>query len=290
MAFIPYLYRIEAQTNMHVGSGKQSYAIIDNLVQREYVSQLPVINASSWKGALREFFTQQLSQTNDKLTGTEKALVDYVFGKESTREDKDNEAGKYRFFDAYLLGLPVRSDQRAFYIGTSRSVLELLGTKLENFGHKLEAQNEALRTKLIDEAHEQQAYIFDTTQEAYLEDIDKKASFKNLTTDTWKELLGAELALLPNKMLSELCDDTHLPVVARNSLEDGRSTNLWYEQIVPRQSNFFTLVLVPDHDTNHFEGFNEVLTQRGLIQIGANASIGYGFCQVTQIPITKETP
>lgn len=70
-----------------------------------------------------------------------------------------------------------------------------------------------------------------------------------------------------------------LPVIARNYLENGTSQNLWYEEIVPHQSVFVSYIAASD---NHFIEFEKELTE-GIIQIGANASIGYGLCKFSKI-------
>ena len=58
MNYTKQCFKITAKTNMHVGSGDTNYGIIDKLVQRDVLSNLPMIHSSSLKGALREFFAQ----------------------------------------------------------------------------------------------------------------------------------------------------------------------------------------------------------------------------------------
>ena len=72
-----------------------------------------------------------------------------------------------------------------------------------------------------------------------------------------------------------------LPVLARNHLNNGVSENLWYEEVVPRESYFGFTILVPEGDEN-FEAFNALIHDK-VIQIGANATIGYGLCHFTQL-------
>ena len=51
-----YLWQITAKTNLHVGNEDiSSCGIIDKAVQRDALTKLPCINASSLKGALNEF-------------------------------------------------------------------------------------------------------------------------------------------------------------------------------------------------------------------------------------------
>ena len=72
-----------------------------------------------------------------------------------------------------------------------------------------------------------------------------------------------------------------LPVIARNCLENGVSKNLWYEEVVPRESVFYTGI-VNSQNTAKFEDFCRKL-EDNLIQIGANATIGYGFTKFEEV-------
>lgn len=66
----------------------------------------------------------------------------------------------------------------------------------------------------------------------------------------------------------------NLPVIARNQLENGISNNLWYEEIVPRETVFGWLV---QSNGKYESDFIRELDGK-IIQIGANATVGYGFC------------
>lgn len=70
-----------------------------------------------------------------------------------------------------------------------------------------------------------------------------------------------------------------LPVVARNKLNDGKSVNLWYEEIVPHKSIFYFAVLPEDDKAR--EDFEKGVKDGEVIQFGGNASIGYGLCKVS---------
>lgn len=74
-----------------------------------------------------------------------------------------------------------------------------------------------------------------------------------------------------NDKLSALCGDDNLPIIARNVLENGESKNLWYEQVLPAETVLYTII--------QEEG--NVLADAldgQIVQIGANATIGYGYC------------
>lgn len=70
----------------------------------------------------------------------------------------------------------------------------------------------------------------------------------------------------------EHCDDDALPIIARNNLQGNG--NLWYEQVVPRKAVFATVIDSDDKVGSKLDIFNGK-----IIQIGANATIGQGYCR-----------
>ena len=76
----------------------------------------------------------------------------------------------------------------------------------------------------------------------------------------------------PTAKFKKLCDDEHLPIIARNCLENGESVNLWYEQVVPLRSVFATII---SGDLDMIDG--------KIIQVGGNATIGYGYCKFEKL-------
>ncbi|HNU16085.1 MAG TPA: hypothetical protein PKI55_16675, partial [Chitinophagaceae bacterium] len=73
-----------------------------------------------------------------------------------------------------------------------------------------------------------------------------------------------------------------LPVIARNHLENGISQNLWYERVVPHKAIFLTGIIYEDKDKVMFDDFSKAITS-SLVQVGANATVGYGLCKFTKI-------
>ena len=74
----------------------------------------------------------------------------------------------------------------------------------------------------------------------------------------------------------ELCSNDNLPIIARNCLENGESVNLWYEQVLPSQSVLATVI-----QTNSKEDLD--CLNGKIVQIGANATIGYGYCKFIKL-------
>lgn len=263
------IYRLTAKTNMHVGSGEQNYGIIDNLVQRDVISNYPVINGSSLKGALREYFAQKNGATSD--------LVNYIFGTENT-DSNQNKAGNFRFFDAHLLSIPIRSNTKPYFNVSSPLALEQYRTFRTQFGMTNNLE--------VITCGENEARHFDNSPNSILEDVDIQTQKYQGASSEVQQLIGTDAAIAGNTIFKRLTDNNHLPVIARNSLVNGISENLWYEQIVPRETTFYFFIMHPDTEKGNefFSVFDTELTQSDtLVQIGANASIGYGFSSIKKI-------
>ncbi|EKN43390.1 CRISPR-associated RAMP Cmr4 family protein, partial [Clostridium botulinum CFSAN001627] len=111
------MFIMENITNMHVGNGDINFNIIDNEVQRDVITNFPTINPSSLKGSFREFCKNNLDE--DEVT--------YIFG------DKDTGIGKYKFFGASLLSMPVRSNVKPFFRATCPLIIREFLDTAHNF-------------------------------------------------------------------------------------------------------------------------------------------------------------
>ena len=76
----------------------------------------------------------------------------------------------------------------------------------------------------------------------------------------------------------EMCKDENLPVIARNVLENGRSANLWYEQVIPAETVFYAVIQEEGEELSNALGGK-------IVQIGANTTIGYGYCRFTKVAL-----
>ena len=256
---VAHLYKLECLTNLHVGSGEANYNIIDKEVERDPISQNPIIHASGLKGALREYFTK-----NTKL-GTD--TIEKIFGKPTNTSEFG--AGIYKFFDAHLLSRPMRvGGSNAVIPSVSVTTNDLLHdfiTLTANFGIKtykgitlpeeLDFENNSFLSNV------RNITIEDETVGALAADYVSAAS----------SILGETFAVAKNLA------GYALPVVAHNKLEHGESKNLWYEEYVPHGSVFWFMVLTPT-EANELK-----LEEQTMLQIGANASIGYGFVKITKL-------
>lgn len=228
------LYTIECISNLHVGSGQDNDGVIDGLIQRDVVTDLPCINASSLKGALREHCEKWNNAHNEDA---KKVNVVKLFGKKVSGEE-NCEAGEYRFLDASILSIPRPSVNAPFVQVTCDEVVTELQDKASLFGVGL-GNNE--KETILDLAD-----VLETN----------KCSYKDF---------------------KKYSNNDELPVIARNCLENGVSKNLWYEQVLPRKSRLAFFILHDDGEIN--EAFDSAITSVP-VQIGANASVGYGICVI----------
>lgn len=284
-------YQIEAITNLHVGSGEANFGVIDKLVQTDAATGFPNVNASSLKGALRECLTPLL--TSQEVTE--------LFGSEPD-ETKHHKVGSFRFFDANLLAMPVRSNKAPYLMGTCpRLIRDYL--RLNTLFGRLEVQGDEKKKFIeLQEGMEQLLGLVKNSQllvsdkphhGAFIEDFETKAlhveeaesqpakqAIIRQTVDCLKRTLGGPFALFSDEDFRRLCDEEHLPVIARNNLTEGNE-NLWYEQVVPRFSRFYCFIGLSDNEELE-KAFNNALSKVRLVQLGANATVGYGYCEFTK--------
>jgi CRISPR-associated protein Cmr4 len=247
-------YLIQCITNLHVGSGDANYGIIDKMVQRDSVTDYPTIHASSLKGALREHFEKKWEKGSNQ--------VNSIFGKETG----ENDSGSHIFLNADLVAIPIRCTQKQFVLSFDKKLADFINTKTSNIvGKKIFSLN-------IDEKNDKlygaQGNNF------YAEDY-------SLSGITYENPFCFDQTLIKNQFATFKTDHfenlvKNLPVIARNKV--GENKNLWYEEIVPHQSIFLTFIGTSKVESD----FDEALTSE-LIQIGANASVGYGLCKFHEI-------
>lgn len=268
-----HCYKITLLTNMHAGKGDANFGIIDNLVQRDHLTNYPAIYSSSLKGALREYFEEDLNWGEDITT---------IFGT-PPKGVETNINGKFRFMNANLLFLPVRSSVEQYLLVTvEKNIISefLEKAKLFNLEKKIHPGYEKLskicssKTKSL-KKFEKPFYLEDITVTESVNSDDKQLNALNKKYDD-------KIVVMSPEQFQPIVDS--LPVIARNQLENGESKNLWYEEVVPHHSVFYTYISCPIEKEYIFEKFDKALTDdNSVIQIGANASIGYGLCKFERL-------
>ena len=260
------VYTIRAITNMQPGSGEATQGVVDNFVQRDPATNYPVIFGSSVKGAIRSFMEgNQCKGTNE------------IFG------DNDKQ-GSYRFFSAQLIAIPLRSNKKPYYLavspGIAKQILEIFDALCFKPDDKLKEELKCLKNlNGFDNPLVEQ-----NINNLVIEDFEQFDVLQNCDLTEFKKLLHTDnIVVLPDDKFNDVVNNENLPVIARNHLENGQSKNLWYEQVIPRFSVFMMPLMYPENDT-HFSNFDSKLTSN-IVQIGGNATVGYGYTKFKKIPV-----
>lgn len=248
-------------TNLHVGNGEVNYNIIDQEVEKDPVTGIPMINSSGVKGAIREFFESQWGMDDSRI----KAYFGGANGSESVQ-------GSYKFLQMDMLFRPLRvtdDSDKTYILATTAKVLKDYIEKIDMLSGKKD--KDSVTCKGIDDLG-----IFDetpTNDEYTIEGESDGFTLKKLS-GSWRTFTTDTVAIINN------LNSYDLPVIARNVLDDnGISKNLWYEEFVPHKSVFSLIILTPEEMDNDFK---EMLTKTP-VQFGGNASIGYGLMDIKEV-------
>lgn len=261
------ILKVICKSHLHAGSGDSNYGVIDKLVQRDPTSTLPCIYSSSLKGAMREYWDEKLKKSAD---------ANIIFG----YQDK----GAVIFHQASIVSIPARSNLFPFFNVTSPMAIDSIFDLSKFLGIDMNLK-ELEQLKALKQ--EGKIIVFgNNIQNMTIEDYEGNSIVNNAAftiSDSLKSLLGEHIALVDDSHFKELCSDYNLPVIARNHLENGQSNNLWYEQIVPRESHFIFAVSVTPGKEKEAEILFNTMENEQLVQIGGNATIGYGQCLISKV-------
>lgn len=229
------IWLIIPQTNLHVGSESTvNFSVIDKAIQRDVTTNLPCINSSSLKGAIKEYMSECANMDVSNLKD--------IFG--SVKSDSaDIKKGSVLFFDASLLFIPKQCGEgKTYELVYSDKVLEDFSKKVNNLVEGNSISKETLLSQV-------------------------------------RSIMGQDNVArnsIDRDTFTAFCDDDALPIISRNCLENGESVNLWYEQVLPSLSVLATIIVTKEKE--QMDALNGK-----IVQIGANATIGYGYCKFVKI-------
>lgn len=248
-----HIFKIRCLTNLHVGSGDINYSVVDKEVEKDPVTTLPMIHASGLKGAFLKHF-------KDKMSGPD---IENIFG--APGKGDVSKPGSYRFLDAHLLARPMRTEE-----GTASFINVTTAEIMQNFLNTVEDFSGKSLGKSIPSLNFGNSKFLAT----------EKVCVEGLPTGMLEQKIDLINALIgDNYAIAQNMRDYALPIIARNFMESGISQNLWYEEFVPYGSIFFMVILTPEEECK--------LDFSAPIQIGGNASVGYGFTKIEKIDLSK---
>ena len=276
--FISKGFILKFDTHLHVGSGEAK----DNshkLVKRDLFTNRPIIPSSSLKGSLRAYFEfKNQSQKNRSKVITDD-FVREIFG--SHQNNKKLAIGKCRFLAAYLLSIPVRSNVIPYFMATSVDVLkEIKNESIKNcylLNHDLVKEIDSIIGLFQNKEKENNPFIFTNNYGSKVTLESRVATVINqIEVPELEKIAGNNLAVFNSHDFAKLC--IQLPIFVRNHLKNGLTKNLCYEEVVPRFSRFYQFILIPEEKNPTIDSFiNELANNKNLFQIGAYASMGYGY-------------
>lgn len=271
-------------TPLHAGAGDSAGAI-DLPVEREKHTEYPCVYASGMKGSLREYFRRGEIQEEN------------IFGKEGT----EGASGQVVFTDAKILFFPVRASEGVFKWVSCPFVIQRFyrDVKFVNPSHKVDNLEKLSVSELngFSFVHENKTIILEDYPVALSKiksaDDPYKTILADLSAVTKDHGVDAEKDL--QQRLIIVSDDvfkalvtTATQVIARNVLEHKNNTkkseNLWYEEVVPADAIFYT-VMLPTFNNDASKELTEKLGKAiagKILQIGGNETIGYGLVGMSQ--------
>lgn len=257
-----------AETSIHVGAG-QSAGFVDLPVAREAATDYPVIAGSGLKGALSDLARQRTKDEDWRNS---------VFGTQKS-------AGEVLVSDARLLLLPVRSLNSHYMWVTCPHIVERFVRDLRRTGHE----------PAIEIARPPAGSYFGPrdTGTLYLEErqFDQLGELPGALVDVISSLLlHKDTASRLTSQLVVLSDRDFvwfarygLAITARNVLdrETKESTNLWYEESLPADTLFYTLLA--ERTPGHVDKALSMFRDQPYLQVGGNETVGQGWFVVRPV-------
>ena len=283
-------YWIHCLSPLHVGSG-EGIGAIDMPIQREKVTEWPMIPGSSLKGVKREYY--RLKRRGDDW-------INQLFGKSG---DQDGAAGALVITDGRILAFPVASRYGTFAYVTCPLVLKRLQRDAHAAGLTMsipdleQFANSSESTELVWVSNRRVVCKRDANKEKIFLDEFVGTAVESAAFSSWAEAIGKDL--FEDKPSRELwlervvlvtdaafqyftamcCEVTPRIRINENTktVVDGA---LWYEEYVPTEAIFYGLIWCDRvKGSAELAGRKDLLDQletETVLQIGGNTGVGKG--------------
>ncbi len=311
---------IRVRTPLHVGSGSE-LGVIDLPIQRERPTNYPKIEASSLKGALRSAFDWMFELNKNKFNEVLKefvitesikpnSIIDFLFGPETSNEGS-NYKSAISFTDGKILLFPVKSAKGVFTWITSEAVLERFkndltyadrGSEIKELNFDLGVSSDKL---LIGSGENKKLVLEEFAFNLQQSESVKKVAEK-LVNLTGMNELSERFAIVEDDVFKDFVSYS-TEVVARTKINDDTGTvqngALWYEEFAPENTVFYSLSLFSKIFVKDFLNGKSAIEQAEIVQklfdhfisingkffmqIGGDATIGKGICEIMKIKEAK---
>ncbi len=298
------------ETPLHAGSGSD-LGYIDLPIQRERHTGYPKMESSGVKGALRQAFEAEASETDiqywEKLQRTfgydddlPKA-VKKEFENQKTFDDKKDFAGALGFSDARILLFPVKSLKGIFAWVTCHQVLVKFKTELE----ELCGEGGLFTLPESTGVASDRLYLSSNTHKIQLEeyvysDLKVKSDITELgnwlaenvlsqSLPYWQEKIRGNLIVLPDDDFTDFLQfstEVHTRIKIDNETGTVKDGALFTQEYLPSETVMYSLAMfAPEFKNNGMtldavkQFFNN--NKPDYFQMGGNSSIGKGIIRLT---------
>lgn len=263
------------RTPLHVGAGA-SVGIVDLPIIRESHTGYPVIPGTSLKGVLADLWNSELD--GNKKRGKD-SDVELLFGADTDKA----KAGKLLIGESKVVAFPVRSAKGGFAWVTCPLALGRLyrdlGKKLDSFDFEEDMcyASSALQLEGSAILEEYSLEVKDDVPQGIVDEL------KDLCKDElWHGELSTHLAIVSDEMFKYFVENTceiaqHVKIDDESGTAEGGA--LFNQENVPAETLFFT-VLYENADGCFKKLEDKLASVNNLIQVGADATTGLGWCSV----------
>jgi CRISPR-associated RAMP protein, cmr4 family len=270
------IFEVKCITNLHIGTSGSAYGVIKNEVEKDVVLNTPLLPASGIKGALRDFWRQNNKDYQKEIFGSD------------PNEQNEGTKGKCKFLNGQMILRPMRVSlgDYSYCLVTTPDLIRTMLDTFRDFGVKTyrgisisDFNSESAFDNIFDREgiHGLVYYLKGNIQEIEGYGVDSCIESNNGIFKMLSDIAeGVPVAI----MKSEVFQMIDLPIVARNHLIDGKSNNLWYEELVPHQSRFYFITLWEGNDEDNIYKYIIDEIPKIPISFGGNNSIGNGYCSI----------
>lgn len=253
-------FSLFTRTPLHVGCGS-SVGVVDLPVLRERATGFPAVPGSALKGVLRDLFV------------TEPQTQETLFGKPDGR-------GKILVGEARLAAFPVRSAKGGFAWLTSPLALGRLRLDIDcpAVGEEAVLAPDALAIR--------ESVVLEEYRLARGGEIPEKvvAALASLCAHKlWQESLAKRLAVVSDTILSHFAQNA-CEIAYHNRIDDETGIvedgALFAQENVPSEA-LFVGELMADDPAHLTQLTGRLTAENNLLQVGADATTGLGWCFVT---------
>lgn len=279
-----------AESPVYAGS-ERGVGTIDLRLQRNIITGIPEIYATSLKGALRSYFN--LLSSGEKLSDEE---IDKVFG----REDR---VGLVSFLNLKILLFPVHSNVYNFVFVTSPGQLiafaRVLGMKGEDLGFDLSSIHELNDGEVIVDNQfpldvGEYLYLSNASFRLKVRKMDLSGLINGLSRVISLQLTGYDyllkriksgLVIMSDKTFEKIVNKALYRVTRIKLTPETKTTEtgaLFFQELLPEYTILFTAILLSprvDADDEAVKKFFKLLNGK-LVCLGGDESVGRGFVRI----------